>query len=43
MLIYYFKIAIQRIVKAPVFTGINVIALSIGITAFYILFLHVLN
>ena len=43
MILYYLKIAIQRIVKAPVFTGINVIALSIGITAFYILFIHVLN
>lgn len=43
MILYYLKIAIQRIIKAPVFTGINVIALSIGITAFYILFIHVVN
>lgn len=43
MLVYYFKLAIRRILKNPVFSAINMIALAIGITSFYILFIYVVN
>lgn len=43
MLLHYFKLSINRILKNLAFSGINIFGLAIGITSFYILFIYVAN
>lgn len=43
MILHYFKTSIKRISKNLIFSGINILALAIGIISFFILFIYVTN
>jgi putative ABC transport system permease protein len=40
---YHFKLSIVRLLKNKVFSLINLLGLSIGITSFFVLFIHIQN
>lgn len=43
MILHYIKFSVNRILKNPVSSGINILGLVIGITSFFILFIYVAN
>lgn len=43
MILHYLKISIKRIFKSLIFSGVNILALAIGIISFFILFIYVTN
>lgn len=43
MIFHYIRFSIKRILKNLAFSGINIIGLAIGMTAFFVLFIYVAN
>ena len=43
MILHYFKTSIKRISKNIIFSGVNILALAIGISSFFILFIYITN